>query len=64
MDASKPRVELSQARTVARVMRASAMETRLRSPPETPRMLGEFVSGGVRDETEKKRGGRTMNRQR
>ena len=64
MDASKPRVELSQARTVARVMRASAMETRLRSPPETPRMLREFVSGGYAMRGKKRGKRRTMNHQR
>ncbi len=35
--ASKPRVELSKQRTWARVAIISAIETRFRSPPETPR---------------------------
>lgn len=37
VDASRPRLELSQATTEARLTRTSAMETRFLSPPETPR---------------------------
>lgn len=36
--ASKPRVELSQQKMLPRVARHSRIDTRLRSPPETPRM--------------------------
>ncbi|KAH3672646.1 hypothetical protein WICPIJ_010016 [Wickerhamomyces pijperi] len=48
VEASKPLVALSQQYTVPLAAKASAMETLLRSPPETPRMVEQPLPGRPR----------------